>query len=115
MAELGLADKEVALHKAFEEAGIAHAFGGALALAYYAEPRVTVDIDINVFVAPSRFSVVLGVLEGLGIGRAPAESSVLRDGQGRVWWGRNPVDLFFAYHPLHDAMRAATRSVPFGD
>ncbi len=115
MAELGLADKVVRLHEVLDAAGIPHAFGGALALAYYAEPRVTVDIDVNLFVEPSRFADVLAVLTGLGVTRAPSESAVLRHGQGRVWWGRNPVDLFFAYHPLHDAMRAAARTVPFGD
>ena len=51
----------------------------------------------------------------MGLDRPPADDAVLRDGQGRLWWGRNPVDLFFAYHPLHDAMRERIRRVPFGD
>ncbi|HMC42880.1 MAG TPA: hypothetical protein VKI20_07705, partial [Acidimicrobiales bacterium] len=33
----------------------------------------------------------------------------------RLWWGRNPVDLFFAYDPLHEAMRRSARTVPFGE
>jgi len=103
------------LDEALDAAGIGHAFGGALALAYYAEPRATIDIDVNLFVDPQRYREVLAVLEPLGIDRAPAEDTVLRDGQGRLWWGRNPVDLFFAYHGLHDAMRDRTRTVPFGD
>ena len=115
MSDLGLAEKIDRLHDTLDGAGIPHAFGGALALAYYAEPRVTVDVDINIFMEPARYSHVLGVLTPLGVGRAPAGKSVLRDGQGRLWWGRNPVDLFFAYHPLHDAMRDAVRIVPFGD
>ena len=115
MADLGLADKVVVLHQALDAAGIAHAFGGALALAYYAEPRATIDIDVNLFVDPSRYGDVLGVLEPLGIGRAPAEDAVLAEGQGRLWWGRNPVDLFFAYHGVHEAMRERARVVPFGD
>ena len=114
MAELGLADKVVRLHQVLGAAGVAHAFGGALALAYYAEPRVTVDIDVNLFVEPARYPDILEILEPLGVGRAPAEKSVLADGQARLWWGRNPVDLFFAYHPVHDAIRDAARSVPFG-
>jgi hypothetical protein len=115
VAELGLADKVVRLHETLDRAGIPHAFGGALALAYYAEPRVTVDIDVNLFIEPARYADVLAVLSPLGVGRAPADSAVLRDGQGRLWWGRNPVDLFFAYHPLHEAMRERARTVPFGD
>jgi hypothetical protein len=115
MADLGLAEKVVLLHQALDAAGIAHAFGGALALAYYAEPRATIDIDVNLFVDPSRYTDVLAVLEPLGVGGAPAEATVLDDGQGRLWWGRNPVDLFFAYHGIHDAMRGRARVVPFGD
>ena len=37
MAEPGLADKVVRVHDALDAAPITHAFGGALALAYYAE------------------------------------------------------------------------------
>jgi len=115
VAELGLAEKVVRLDQALDAAGIGHAFGGALALAYYAEPRATIDIDVNLFVDPQQYREVLAVLEPLGIDRAPAEKTVLRDGQGRLWWGRNPVDLFFAYHGLHDAMRQRMRAVPFGN
>ena len=38
-----------------------------------------------------------------------------RDGQVRLWWERNPVDLFFSYDPFHDAARDAARRVPFAD
>jgi hypothetical protein len=43
-----LPEKVVAIDRALDD--VPHAFGGALALAYYAEPRATVDIDLNVFV-----------------------------------------------------------------
>jgi hypothetical protein len=115
VVEPGLADKVVRLHESLDHAGIPHAFGGALALAYYAEPRVTVDIDVNLFVDPAAYADVVAGLSPLGVDRWPVESDVLRDGQGRLWWGRNPVDLFFASHPLHEAMRTRTRIVPFGD
>ena len=114
MNEPGLAQKVVLLHDALDRSAIPHAFGGALALAYYAEPRATVDIDLNVFVAPDQYRRVLDVLAPLGITRAPTQSTVTRDGQCRVWWGRNPIDLFFAYDDIHDAMREHTRVVPFG-
>ena len=115
MTEPSLADKVVAVHRALDEAGVAHAFGGALALAYYAEPRATVDIDVNVFVEPARYPQVLAALESLGVGEAADPAQVLRDGQVRLRWGRTPLDLFFAYDPVHDAMRAASRPVPFGE
>ncbi|HEY7952208.1 MAG TPA: hypothetical protein VID70_04420 [Solirubrobacteraceae bacterium] len=51
MSEPSLPDKVLAIHRALAQAKVAHAFGGALALAYYAEPRGTIDIDLNVFTA----------------------------------------------------------------
>lgn len=114
-AEPSLPDKVVAVHRALDGAGMAHAFGGALALAYYAEPRATVDIDVNVFVEPGRYPSVREVLEPLGVGDAVDPARVVRDGQVRLRWGRTPLDLFFAYDAVHDAMRGAARLVPFGD
>lgn len=49
MAELALADKVVAVHRALDGAAVPHAFGGALALAYYGEPGVTVHVDLYLF------------------------------------------------------------------
>lgn len=97
--------------------GVPHAFGGALALAYYAEPRSTIDIDLNVFVPPDRFEVVASPLVALG---APADDPavellVRRDGQARVVWEGTPIDLFFSYDAFHEAAGAARRGVPFAD
>ena len=115
MGEIPLADKIREIHRVLTEAGLPHAFGGALALAYYGEPRTTVDIDVNVFVEPARFEDVVRALAPFGVERVPDAASVSRDGQGRLWWGRTPVDLFFAYDPVHEAMRSALRVVPFGE
>jgi len=115
MTEPSLPDKVVAIHERLRAARIGHAFGGALALAYYAEPRATIDIDLNVFVAPDRHAAVHAAIAPLGVADAGDEAALERDGQCRWWWGRTPVDLFFAYDELHDAMRRAARTVPFGD
>ncbi len=115
MKEPSLPDKVVALHDALEHGGIAHAFGGALALAYYAEPRTTVDVDLNVFVTADHAHDIAVVLGPLGVDTAPlAGPTPARDGQVRCRWGRTPIDLFFSYDTLHEAMRANTQSVPFG-
>jgi hypothetical protein len=115
MAEPSLPDKVVALHIALARADIPHAFGGALALAYYAEPRTTIDVDLNVFVTADRAVDIADALHELGVDTAPLHTPVLaRDGQVRCRWGRTPIDLFFAYDALHDAMRAQVVSVPFG-
>ncbi|MGQ0831183.1 MAG: nucleotidyl transferase AbiEii/AbiGii toxin family protein [Microthrixaceae bacterium] len=114
MTELSLAERVVALHHAL--AAVPHAFGGALALAYYAEPRATIDIDLNVFVPAARFEEVAAPLRALGvIADDDAAALVARDGQARVWWDTTPIDLFFAYDAFHDAAARARRSVPFAD
>jgi hypothetical protein len=110
-----LPQKVVAIHEALEAAGIPHAFGGALALAYYAEPRATIDVDVNVFVSTERWPEVRGALASLGVAVEVDVEALQRDGQARLWWDRNPVDLFFSYDPFHDEMRRAARRVPFAE
>lgn len=109
-----LPEKIVAIHQRLDQAGIAHAFGGALALASYAEPRATIDIDVNVFLDSSKHPEVQGELAVLGVGDDVPPEVVDRDGQCRLWWGATPIDLFYAYHDLHEAMRKGTRRAPFG-
>lgn len=109
-----LPDKVIAIHEALQAARIPHALGGALALAYYATPRATIDIDLNVFVPPKRWQEVIDVLAPLGVTTADLDSTALeRDGQCRLWWGDNAVDLFFSYDPFHEEMRKDARRVPF--
>ncbi|MBS1883950.1 MAG: hypothetical protein JSS97_13460 [Actinobacteria bacterium] len=110
-----MSDMVVAIDRALVAAKIPHAIGGAIAYAYYAEPRVTIDVDVNVFIPTDRWSEVKVALETLGIDVAADESALARDGQVRLWWGRIAVDLFFSYDPFHDEMKGAIRQVPFGD
>jgi hypothetical protein len=113
VSEPSLPEKVIAIHARLDAERIGHAFGGALALAYYAEPRATVDVDVNVFVAPSEHPTVARALAPLGIASDDGVTAE-RDGQCRWSWGRTPIDLFFAYDAVHEAMRAAARTVPFG-
>lgn len=108
-----LPDKIVALHSALRR--IPHAFGGAIALAYYAEPRSTIDVDLNVFVPVTGAEHVLDRLALLGVDVEDIRVRIQRDGQGRAMWGRTPVDLFFAYDRFHDVAAKAVRDVPFTD
>ena len=110
-------EKIVAIECALVEADIPHAFGGAIALAYYATPRATIDIDVNVFVSVERADEVLGLLEGLGAEplRDEERAQLERDEQARVHWDATPVDLFFSYDTLHDSCLERRQRMPFGD
>jgi hypothetical protein len=113
-SEPPLPEKVLSIHRALERARIPHAIGGALALAYYAEPRATVDVDVNVFVSADRWPQVRDALEPIGVDVEIDPTALERDEQVRLWWGRNAVDLFFSYADLHDEMRRQARRVPFG-
>lgn len=58
---------------------------------------------------------MVDALAELGVGDGPHIAIVQRDGRCRLWWGRTPIDLFFAYDALHQAMRGAIRIEPFGE
>jgi hypothetical protein len=110
-----LPEKVIAIHQRLDAARVPHAVGGALALAYYAEPRATIDVDVNVFVPTKRWPDVRDALAPLGIDVGVDEAALARDGQVRLWWDRNPVDLFFSYDEFHDEMQRGARRVPFGE
>jgi hypothetical protein len=112
-----LLDEKVArLARALSEGDVPHAFGGAIALAYYATPRGTRDIDINVFLPASAFERVLAALSPLGVEppSPQARRALERDEQVRLLWDGTPLDLFFSYNELHHACVERRRNVPFG-
>lgn len=110
-----LPQKVVAIHERLSAAKVPHAIGGALALAYYAEPRATADVDVNVFVSTDQWPAVRDALAPLGVDVELDRGALERDGQARLWWGRNAVDLFFSYDELHQEMRRDARRVPFAE
>lgn len=116
-----LTDKVARLHHALSEAGFAHAFGGALALAWCTgNGRGTVDIDINVFVATERAEDVAAALPpGVSCDSAKLKALV-RDGQVRLDWNGTPLDIFLNTTEMHAQAaqcvsweRLAGRRLPF--
>lgn len=108
-----LPEKVPAVDRALARAGLPHAIGGAIALAYYGEPRVTIDIDVNVFLSTDRWPDVRRALIPLGIEVAIDEEDLRRENEVRLPWDRNDVHLFFSHDALHQAMPAAVREVTF--
>ena len=109
-----LPQRLVALHRALAQAKIAHAFGGAIALAYWTlDPRGTSDIDVNVFVPASEPARALEALpDGVAQPRGTL-AAITRDGQVRLWWDDVPIDLFFSYADVHEEAARNRRRVSF--
>jgi hypothetical protein len=108
-----LAEKVQAVDRELGDAGIPHAIGGALAFAYYGEPRTTLDIDVNVFVSADRWPEVADAVASLVVDFDVDERELAQQKEARLVWDRNPVHLFFSYDELHAAMPSAVRRVPF--
>jgi hypothetical protein len=105
----GIPEKMVAIHRSLDGAGLPHAFGGALALAWCTErARGTIDIDVNVFVGTEQTAAVLAALPEAVAWSAADAALVERDGQQRLWWERTPIDLFLNTTDFHE--RAAGRA-----
>jgi hypothetical protein len=109
-----LAQRLLDIHDALSQAGLPHAFGGAIALAYCTEePRGTRDLDVNVFVDPARAGEVAAALPG-DVTVAETDIRALEgEGQVRVWWEDTPVDLFLDIHSFHEEVAKSVRLVPF--
>jgi hypothetical protein len=110
-----LAGRIVAAHEMLDSVGVPHQFGGAVALAWYRNPRATSDVDLNVTVPPADADPVLGALAHLGVTVTPADRALIeRDGQARMDWDGSYLDLFFATFELHLEMAERSRLVDFG-
>jgi hypothetical protein len=111
---MNLADRLLAIHAALADRHIPHAFGGAIALAYWTEePRGTRDIDLNLFLSPKEWERVLDALPDGVTHDERAVEAIRRDGQARLWWDDTPVDVFFSYLPIHEEAARHRREVPF--
>lgn len=118
LAGVGLlpSEKIVALRDALERHRIPYAFGGAIALFYYRDPRSTIDIDINIFLPPERNGDVVEVFQSLyPLDAAQVAATVEATGQTRSTWDSTFVDLFFADTEFHTAMSQHVRRQPFLD
>jgi hypothetical protein len=109
-----LPERLLAIHEALSRGGLPHAFGGAIALAYWTlDPRGTSDIDINIFVPASESAPALEALPE-AIDQPPGTAETIeRDGQIRLWWDETPIDLFFDYEPVHEQAARNVETVQF--
>jgi hypothetical protein len=104
----------LAIHEHLTAAGIDHAFGGALALAWCTQQaRGTIDLDVNMFVGPERADESLAALPAGVVASAEDRALLVRDGQARLWWDSTPIDVFLNTTEFHEAVAARVRWEPF--
>ena len=92
-----------------------YAIGGALALAYYAPPRATVDVDVNIFVSPKDLDSALAVLRTVGFEPDEPHEAVVRhatsEGQFRGVVDGLRVDVFVPAIELYAELESRRREV----
>lgn len=107
---MGLPEKIIAIHEHLAAAGLPHAFGGALALAWCTgRARGTIDIDVNVFVDVDQAEAVLAALPHDVQRPARLLAALRREGQVRLWWEHTPVDVFLDSTEFHRAVAGRVR------
>lgn len=113
-SSLSFAERIRRVHASMAEAGIPHAFGGAIALNWCTpQARVTNDIDINIFIDPDDAeSALVGLPAGAEI-TEEARQRLSRDGQARFWWETVPIDVFLNTTEFHIAAASRVQAREF--
>jgi hypothetical protein len=115
LPDMTLVERIVAVHEALDRAGIPHAFGGALALAWCTQrARGTIDIDVNLFVDAAQAESVFEALPDDVVVSSANRTDIERDGQSRLWWDQTPVDVFFNTTDFHEQAAGRCRLESFG-
>jgi hypothetical protein len=113
---VSLVDFVVEVHDRLEHAGLVHAFGGALALAYVADPRGTIDVDVNVFSPVEHLQLVLEVLAALEL--RPESADALKMPMAGIRLRRPsdpyPLDLFLSLDEAYAEIAERCVRHPFG-
>jgi len=113
---VSLVDLVIDVHRNLVAGGQAHAFGGALALAYIAEPRGTVDVDVNVFAALAEIDAVLEVFAAIELRTEQPRENWLPMAGIRLRGNRGPypVDVFPSLDERYDEIERRCVNHPFG-
>lgn len=104
------------VHRALEGASHPHAFGGALALALVAEPRGTIDVDVNVFVPVDQVDAVSDALAAIDLRPEQAADHWMPMAGIRYRRPAGPfaVDVFLSLEDSYTEIRSRCIRHPFG-
>lgn len=99
------------LVESLEASGEIYAFGGAIALAAWSEPRATADVDVIVWVSPDRIDRAIDAVRsaGVAIDAEAARNAARERGLFVGHVGATRVDVFVPSIPFYD--EAAKRRV----
>ncbi len=97
--------------------GQEYALGGAIALAFWGEPRGTLDVDVTLFLAPDKLSECLWLLQDLDCELTLSEALVsLREhGFCRVTYHGLRLDVFLPIVDFYAAAQARRQRVELAD
>jgi len=100
-----------------ERHGLPYAIGGAIALGFYAPPRATMDVDVNVFVPPQTdLARLLDTLSAAGFVPADDAASLrtqaCTEGQFQGAIAGMRVDVFVPAIPFYAQLEARRQQVP---
>ncbi|MHB8875393.1 MAG: nucleotidyltransferase family protein [Myxococcaceae bacterium] len=112
-----LVEVVVALIDVFERSDLPYAFGGAIALSAWAEPRATVDIDLDAWVEADRLPALFELLERAGatIDRVAATASAAEQGMFEAWQGGIRIDVFVPSVPFYAEALSRRRRTRIAD
>jgi hypothetical protein len=96
--------------------GSEYALGGAIALAYWAQPRGTLDVDLTLFLSPQKPAEVVWLLGEIGcnVVASDAIASIREHGFCRAEYHSVRVDVFLPIIPFYEHAKARRRAVHLG-
>jgi hypothetical protein len=111
-----VADVAGHLAERLDALGQAYAFGGAIALGYWGEPRGTLDVDLTLFVPPEQPTACVRLLHELGceVEGSRAVQSLQERGFCMARFQQTRVDVFVPTIAFYDAARQRRRKVLLG-
>jgi hypothetical protein len=93
-----------------------YALGGAIALACWAEPRGTVDVDVSFYLPVQEPRQTIAILQKIGAEYSDAEvmRSLTEHGFCRVKFLGRVLDVFLPIAAIYEAARPRRRRMPLG-